>query len=160
MNVAVVRGGLGGFSSFVALRRAGIEDVAVFSTEADPAGAWRARAAAIRQREMRSESAGHCLPTTFPGLAVRSALRRRSVRPLVQTLADRFHPTVEEFLAHVEALRDGSGWDDALRSARVERIRAVDGGFELHGHGVFRHVLVAPGHPGLALPAELRGDPR
>jgi hypothetical protein len=36
----------------------------------------------------------------------------------------------------------------------------VDGGFELDGHGVFRHVLLAPGHPGLARPDELERDPR
>ena len=47
-----------------------------------------------------------------------------------------------------------------MRSARVERVRAVDGGFELDGHGVFRHVLLAPGHPGLNVPEELRDDPR
>src|SRR5207249_4321608 len=34
------------------------------------------------------------------------------------------------------------------------------GGFELDGHGVFRHVLLAPGHPGLAVPDELADDPR
>ena len=39
-------------------------------------------------------------------------------------------------------------------------MRAVAGGFELDGHGPFRHVLLAPGHPGLALPEELAGDPR
>jgi hypothetical protein len=39
-------------------------------------------------------------------------------------------------------------------------VRAADGGFALDGHGVFRHVLLAPGHPGLNVPSELRGDPR
>jgi hypothetical protein len=37
---------------------------------------------------------------------------------------------------------------------------SVDGGFELDGHGVFRHVLLAPGHPGLNIPPELRDDRR
>ena len=53
-----------------------------------------------------------------------------------------------------------SGWDTSLRSERIERVRAVDGGFELDGHGVFRHVLLAPGHPGLNVPDDLRADPR
>ena len=44
--------------------------------------------------------------------------------------------------------------------ARIDRIAAVEGGFEVGRHGVFRHVLVATGHPGLALPDELAGDPR
>jgi hypothetical protein len=78
----------------------------------------------------------------------------------VDTLRDRYHATVDEFLEHVERLRDRSGWDRSLRLARVERITAVDGGFELDGHGTFRHVLVAPGHPGLNVPEELRADPR
>ena len=40
-----------------------------------------ARAAAIRQRRMRSESDGHCLPTSFPGLAVHEALAPAQPRP-------------------------------------------------------------------------------
>jgi cation diffusion facilitator CzcD-associated flavoprotein CzcO len=162
VSVAVVGSGLAGFTAYQTLRRGGLgpEQIAVFGTQDDPAGAWRRRAAAIRQREMRSESDGHCLATSFPGLAVRSALRRRSPAPLAASLLDRFHPTVGEFLAHVEELRERSGWDRSLHGARVERVRAVGGGFELDGQGVFRHVLLAPGHPGLNLPEELRGDPR
>ena len=108
---------------------------------------------------MRSDSDGHCRPTSFPGLAFRSAARRRSPLPLLASAADRYHPTVEEFLADVERLRFRSGWDDSVRLARVERVRAVDGGFDV-GDGVFQHVLLAPGHPGLNIPEELRGDPR
>jgi hypothetical protein len=39
-------------------------------------------------------------------------------------------------------------------------VQAVPGGFEVGGHGVFRHVLLAPGHPGLRIPEQLLGDPR
>ncbi|MGH3032722.1 MAG: hypothetical protein ACRDNE_18525, partial [Gaiellaceae bacterium] len=132
----------------------------MFGTDPDPAAVWRRRAAAIRQRRMRSESDGHCLPTSFPGLAVRSALRRRSVVPLVESVCDRYHPSVEEFLDHVAELRERSGWDESFQAARVERALAVEGGFELGGGGVFAHVLLAPGHPGLALPPELERDRR
>jgi hypothetical protein len=38
-------------------------------------------------------------------------------------------------------------------------VAAVDDGFEVDGEH-FRHVLLAPGHPGLNIPEELRGDPR
>ena len=159
-SVAVVGSGLAGFTAYRTLRCAlPAEEIAVFGTEADPAATWRARAAAIRQREMRSESNGHTAPTTFPGLSFPAARRRRSARPLVATLADRFHPTVEEFVAHVERARERSGWDDSLVPRRVERVLAVDGGFELDDE-LFRHVLLAPGHPGLNMPAELRDDPR
>ena len=37
---------------------------------------------------------------------------------------------------------------------------AVEGGFDIDGLGSFRHVLVAPGHPGLSVPAELADNPR
>jgi cation diffusion facilitator CzcD-associated flavoprotein CzcO len=160
-SVAIVGSGLAGFTAYQTLRRGGLEpaEIAVFGTEADPVGTWRLRAAAIRQREMRSESDGHCLPTSFPGLALRSVVGRRSLRPLLETVADRYHPTVEEFLEHVEERRGRSRWDESVQLGRVERVCAVDGGFEAAGH-VFRHVLLAPGHPGLNVPAELRDDPR
>lgn len=161
MRVAVVGSGLAGFTAYQTLRRKlEPEAIAVFGTDEDPAATFRRHAAAIRQREMRSESDGHCLPTSFPGLAFRSALARRSPGPLVGSMLDRYHPTVDEFLAHVDRLRHRSGWDRSLRRVRVERVRAVDGGFELDSEGVFRHVLVATGHPGLNLPDELRDDPR
>jgi cation diffusion facilitator CzcD-associated flavoprotein CzcO len=162
MRVAIVGGGPTGFVTYLALRRRGIaaEEIAVFSPEPDPAAAWRQRAQAIRQTHMRSESDGHCLPTSFPGLAVREARRRRSVAPLLASVCDRYHPTVDEFLAHVEDLRRGSGWDGRLVPARVARVRAVDGGFELDAHGAFRHVLLATGHPAPAFPEEVRGDAR
>ncbi|HXV57979.1 MAG TPA: hypothetical protein VD704_08935 [Gaiellaceae bacterium] len=159
---AIVGGGLAGLVAHATLRKGGLApaEIAVFGTDPDPAAQWRVRAAAIRQRRMRSESDGHCAPASFPGLAVRAAGRRRSVRPLVQTLLDRYHPSVDEFLEHVEELRAATGWDESFRPARVERVRAVEGGFELDGHGVFAHVLLAPGHPGLNVPEELAGDPR
>jgi cation diffusion facilitator CzcD-associated flavoprotein CzcO len=164
MSVAIVGGGLAGFTAYATLVHGGIDpaDVAVFdaSGDPDPAAVWRERAAAIRQVRMRSESDGHCLPTSFPGLAVREARRRRSVVPLVRSVADRYRPPVATFLEHVEELRARTGWDAAVRSVRVERIRAVDGGFGLDGHGTFRHVLVCAGHPGLNVPDELADDPR
>src|SRR5690242_6663344 len=160
-EVAIVGGGLAGFVAYATLRHAGIEDVAVFDAGGrDPAASWRRRAEAIRQRRMRSESEGHCLPTSFPGLAVRSALRRGNPWPLVQSVCGGYHPTVAEFLEHVEEVREQTGWDGAVEEQRISHVRAVDGGFEVGGAGVFRHVLVACGHAGLSMPAELEGDPR
>ena len=161
-RVAIVGGGFGGFVAHATLRRAGLEagEIAVFATEADPAAAWWRRAAAIRQRRMRSESDGHCYPTSFPGLAPREAVRQGSLLPLARTLVDRYRPTVEVFLRHVEELRARTGWDESIRLGRVERVSAAGDGFELDDHGTFRHVLLAPGHPGLAVPPELTDDPR
>ena len=143
------------------LRHGGVEDVTVFSAGGrDPAAAWRRRAESIRQKRMRSESEGHCLPTSFPGLAVRAASRRANPWPLVQSLCGGYHPTVPEFLEHVQDVRERTGWDAALVEGRVARVRAVDGGFDVDGRGLFRHVLLACGHPGLSMPPELADDPR
>jgi cation diffusion facilitator CzcD-associated flavoprotein CzcO len=161
-RVAIVGGGLAGFIAYVTLRRGGIEpdEITVLAPDGDPAAAWRKRAAAIRQTHMRSESDGHCLPTSFPGLAVREARRRRSPGPLVRSVCDRYHPTVDDFLDHVEELRVRSGWNTRVSPTRVEHVHAVADGFELDDHGVFPHVLLATGHPGNAVPGELRDDPR
>jgi cation diffusion facilitator CzcD-associated flavoprotein CzcO len=159
-RVAVVGSGLAGFTAYQTLRRTlAPGEIAVFGTDDDPAAAWRVRAAAIRQREMRSESDGHTCATSFPGLAFSSVRRRRSARPLLDSVLDRYHPSVDEFLSHVERLRERSGWDEILVSRRVARVQAVDGGFDLDGER-FAHVLLAPGHPGLNVPEELRDDPR
>ena len=154
-RVAIVGSGLGGFVAYATLRHGGLEpaEIVVFGDDPDPAGAWRPRAAAIRQKLMRSESDGHCWPTSFPGFAAREAARRRDLAPLLLSVCDRYRPTVDEFLRHVDELRADSRWDESFRDARVERVRAVEEGFELDGHGVFRHVLLAPGHPGLARPS-------
>ena len=37
---------------------------------------------------------------------------------------------------------------------------AAEGGFDIDGLRLFRHVLLAPGHPGLAVPTELADDAR
>lgn len=159
---AIVGGGLAGFTAYVTLRRGGLEpgEIVVFGTDPDPAAGWSRRAASIRQQFMRSESDGHCSPASFPGLAVHAAVRRRSPRPLVETLFDRYRPSVSEFLDHVAELRERSGWDESFRATHVGSVRAARGGFELDSQGPFAHVLLAPGHPGLALPDELRDDRR
>lgn len=159
---AIVGGGLGGLVTYTTLRFGGLEpdEIAVFGTDPDPASSFRACAAAIRQQRMRSESDGHCLARSFPGLAIRSAMRNRSAGPLVDSLLDRYRPTVAEFLDHVAETRASSGWDESFRRRRVEQVRAVDGGFELDDEGVFPHVLLAPGHGGLEFPPGLEDDPR
>lgn len=161
-RVAIVGSGLGGLVAYATLRHGGLEpgEIAVFGSDADPAAAWRPRAAAIRQRLMRSESDGHCLPLSFPGLAVREAVRRQDLAPLLLSVCDRYRPSVDDFLRHVEEVRARTRWDESFSTGLVSRIAAVDGGFDVGGKGVFRHVLLAPGHPGHALPPELSGDPR
>jgi len=159
---AIVGGGLAGFVAYVTLRHGGLEpgEIAVLGTDPDPVATWRPRAAAIRQQRMRSESDGHCYPRSFPGLAPREAARTGSLDPILRTVCNRYRPTVSEFLRHVVELRERSGWDESFRPHRVSEIHAVPGGFDVDGLGVFPHVLVAPGHPGLSAPPELERDPR
>jgi cation diffusion facilitator CzcD-associated flavoprotein CzcO len=159
---AIVGGGLAGLCAYATLRHGGLTpaEIAVFGTDPDPAAQWRRRAGAIRQRTMRSESDGHCAPRSFPGLAVRAARRELNPLPLVQTLFDRFHPTVDAFLDHVAELRASSGWDESFRRRTVRRLRAAVGGFEVDDAGRFQHVLVATGHPGLHFPEGAADDPR
>ncbi|HEX3055326.1 MAG TPA: hypothetical protein VHP82_04205 [Gaiellaceae bacterium] len=159
---AIVGSGLAALVAYATLRHAGVPvgAIAVFGTNADPTEAWRVRAESIRQQRMRSESDGHVAAASWPGLAVREAWTRRRPRPLWQTLASRYHPTVERFLEHAASVREHTGWSTSFRLARVERVAAVDGGFEIDGQGLFRHVLLATGHPGLALPGPFATDPR
>ncbi len=153
---AIVGSGLAALAGYAVLRRGGVqpEEIVVFGTHSDPTEVWRRRAASIRQRRMRSESDGHLAAAAFPGLAVREALHRGTPAPLIASVANRYHPSVDAFLAHADTLRARSGWDRSFRLQRIDRITPVAGGFELGG-GAFAHVLVATGHPGLARPAEL-----
>lgn len=90
------------------------------------------------------------------GLAVREAVRHRTIVPLLKTLVDRYNPSVSASPEHVAELREKTGWDASFRRARVARIRPLADEFELDEHGRFRHVLVAPGHPG-SLAARVSG---
>jgi len=155
---AIVGSGLAALAGYAALRRGGVrpEEIVVFGTHDDPTEVWRTRAASIRQRRLRSESDGHLAAAAFPGLAVREALRRGTPAPLIASVANRYHPSVDAFVAHANALRARSGWEQSFRAQRIARIAPVAGGFELGG-GTFAHVLVATGHPGLAKPPEFAG---
>jgi len=162
VNVAIVGGGLAGLCAYATLRHGGLEpdEIVVFGDQLDPTEAWAARARAIRQRRMRSESDGHVAATSFPGLAVRSARRRHSLVPLALSVCNRYRPTVDEFLEHAAEVRERSGWDESFVRRRVEQVRAVEDSFELDGRDRFAHVLLALGHPGLAWPPELADNPR
>ena len=152
MRCAIVGSGLAAIAGYATLRHGGIhpEELTVFGTHEDPTAAWRERAAAIRQHRMRSESDGHVAPASFPGLAVRETLREGTLKPMLQTATNRYHPLVEDFVRHTERVVGESGWERSFVQRRIEQIRAVDGAFELDGEGPFEHVLVATGHPGLA----------
>jgi len=147
MRCAIVGSGLAGLAAYATLRHAGVrpEEIAVFGTHPDPTSAWRERAASIRQQRMRSESDGHVAAAGFPGLAVREA----TLAALARSVTNRYHPTVELFLAHADEVRQRTGWDASFAERRVAHVRAGASGFTVDGEGTFPHVLIATGHPGL-----------
>lgn len=149
-RVAIVGSGLAALAAYATLRHRGVQsqEIAVFGTHEDPLEVWRGRAAAIRQTRMRSESDGHLGAAAWPGLA----LREHDPRAWLATATSSYHPPVELFVRHAHRVAERTGWERSFLSARIERIDAVDGGFELDGRGPFRHVLLATGHPGLARP--------
>ena len=151
MRCAIVGSGLAAIAGFATLRHGGIEpgELTVFGTHEDPTATWSERAAAIRQQRMRSESDGHLAPASFPGLALRETWHGQTFRPLLQTATNRYNPNVSDFLRHAGDVVAKSGWEQSFVQRRIDRIRAVEGGFELDGEGPFEHVLVATGHPGL-----------
>jgi len=151
VRCAIVGSGLAALAGYATLRHGRLEpdEIVVFGTDADPIACWRGRAEAIRQRRMRSESDGHLAASAFPGLALREVWRSGAVRPLVETVTSRYHPSVPDFVRHAEHVRASSGWEASFTERRIARIRAVEGGFELDGEGPFAHVLLATGHPGL-----------
>ena len=148
MRCAVVGSGLAALASYATLRHVGLtpEEIVVFGTHTDPTAVWRRRAAAIRQQRMRSESDGHLAAASFPGLAVREG----TITALTRSLAGRYRPSVETFLAHAERVRGRSGWERSFVERRVATVRAAGDGFLVDGDGPFAHVLLALGHPGLA----------
>ena len=155
MRCAIVGSGLAALATYATLRHGGVrpEEIEVFGTHEDPTALWRIRASSIRQQRMRSESDGHLAATSFPGLAFREAARTGVLTPLVRSVTNSYHPTVEDFLRHAAEVRERTGWDGSFREERIERITPVPGGFELDG-GTFAHVLLATGHPGLHKPPE------
>ncbi|MGN6798221.1 MAG: hypothetical protein ACTHKS_08735, partial [Gaiellaceae bacterium] len=145
MRCAIVGSGLAALASYATLRHVGLapEEIVVFGTHADPTEVWRGRAAAIRQQRMRSESDGHLAAASFPGLAVREG----TITSLTHSLAGRYRPSVETFLAHADRVRGRSGWERSFVERRVATLRAADDGFLVDGDGPFAHVLLALGHP-------------
>jgi hypothetical protein len=94
---------------------------------------------------MRSESDGHLAAPGFPGLAVREG----TLAALARSVTNRYHPTVDLFLAHAEEVRARTGWDTSFAERRVAHVVGVADGFVIDGEGRFAHVLIATGHPGL-----------
>ena len=159
VRCAIVGSGLAALATYATLRRGGVqpEEIAVYGTHEDPTEVWRARAAAIRQQRMRSESDGHVARSGVP--------RARGSRSRARTdsgaaRCDRREPLPPARRGFPRSTPSrcvrASGWEQSFRRERIDRITPVDDGFAVDG-ATFRHVLVATGHPGLAQPPEYAG---
>ena len=155
MRCAIVGSGLGGarrLRDAAARRDRSPARSTVFGTHEDPTAAWRERAAAIRQRRMRSESDGHLAAASFPGLALRETLRERPLRPLLadgcRTATTRRSQT---FLRHAGERRRRSGWEQSFvrapHRAHPRRRRRLRAG---RRQGRSSTCSSRPGIPGLA----------
>ena len=162
--VAVVGSGLAGFTAYQTLRRALAGPARSPSSGRTPILRPRGgvRAAAIRQRrdalgERRALPARDLVPGPR---ASRSVRRRRSPRPLLESVARPLPPDGRRVPRARRAscasgaagtrASCGAGSSGCARSTAASSSTA----------GRFRHVLLAPGHPGLNVPEELRDDPR
>ncbi|HVZ22796.1 MAG TPA: hypothetical protein VG871_17100, partial [Vicinamibacterales bacterium] len=116
MRCAIVGSGLAALAGYATLRRGGVraDEIAVFGTHEDPLAVWLGRASSIRQQRMRSESEGHLAAAAFPGLALREAARRGNVLALPQTVTNRYHPRVDDFVAHARRVIARSGWSSSF----------------------------------------------
>ena len=96
-------------------------------------------------------------PTPSQGSRSTAARRRGARCRSCSRVFDRYHPTVEEFLAHVEELRSALAGTTAFA---VEPCSGSARWTEASSSTArrFPHVLVATGHPGLRLPEELAAD--
>lgn len=167
--IAIVGNGVAGLIAFATLRFLGAPtaQIAVYGDHADPLAHLRAYTAAVRQRDMRSESSGHLLPTDFPGFATLLLLRRGAIRPWLGALFDAYHPALNDVLAQGDRLRQQTALEESLVLARVGRLERREEHFVLWDEagrrlGEHRHVLLALGHPGLAWPdavQAVRDDP-
>lgn len=166
-RAAIVGAGPSGLIAFTALRYRGLapDEVAVYDDR--PAlSAWTQRTDAILQTEMRSESDGHLFPTDYPGFALLDSARTRSLRPLLRSAVNRYHPSRHDIQHHGLAVASYYQLDHSLRPTRVERItfatesephvRLHDASGEVVGRA--RNVLLGLGHGALHWPDAL-ADP-
>jgi hypothetical protein len=139
-----------------------LDEITVFD-EREPLSLWTEAANAIRQGGMRSESDGHFFPTDYPGFALLDAVRHRSLRPLLSSAVNRYHPSRQAIVSHGQRLGLHFGLPDRLCRRRIARLILEDEPVPhvslLDEDGAVleraRHVLLAVGHGSLRWPRVL-----
>jgi cation diffusion facilitator CzcD-associated flavoprotein CzcO len=166
-RAAIVGAGPSGLIAFAALRYRGLapDEVAVYD-DRPPLSVWTERTDAILQAEMRSESDGHLFPTDFPGFALLDSARTRSLRPLLRSAINRYHPSRLDIQRHGLAVASHYHLEHCLCAARVDRItfgadpephvRLHDASGDVVGRA--RNVLLGLGHGALRWPEALADE--
>lgn len=158
--IGIIGGGFGALMAYAVLRFRGIPagDIRIFSADSSPEHSWMRMVEAINQRGMRSESVGHFFPTDSPGLATLEAVSTWSLKPIILSWFDRYHPSVEYIVRHAKTLARQIHFWHALRHVRVGRIERLADSFVIYDSngqrcGQVRHAILAIGHGNLAMPS-------
>ncbi len=160
VRIGLVGGGFGALITYVILRFRGVpaSDIAIFSPGPSPEKSWESFARAINLKTLRSESTGHFYPTDSPGLATVQAVKTWSLRPIIQTWFDRYHPTIDFFLEHTRAIAQQTGFHRALVPRSITQIERLKNHLALYDKdhtlvALAQHVMLAVGHGRERLPA-------
>lgn len=162
-EIAIIGGGFGALMAVAVLRFRGValHDIRVYSDNGSPEKMWEKTIRAFGLTHMRSESAGHFYPTDSPGLATVEAVATWSLKPLVLSWFDAYHPTVDFFLYHTRRIARLVGYYKMVIPTRIGRIAKEGNHFLLYNEqaqlcGMANHIIIGVGHGGLILPAPVQ----
>jgi hypothetical protein len=155
----IIGGGFGALLAYTVLRFRGVpsEDIVVFSADASPELSWERFVRRINQKYLRSESIAHFFPTDSPGLATVEAVKTWSLKPIILSWFDLYHPTVDFMVNHVQAIARQVGFYQSLKLCRIGRVAKETNGFTMYDTagqvcGSTQHIIMAIGHGELSLP--------
>ena len=162
-RIGIIGGGFGALIVYAVLRFRGVptREIQVFSADKAPGESWLKMVKAIGQKAMRSESVGHFYPTDAPGLATIEAIKRHTLKPIIQSWFDHYHPTVEDTISHAHAVAKQVGFWKSLTPARITRIVKESNEFVLYAGGQnpvsrVQNLILAVGHAAPMLPEPVR----
>lgn len=161
--IGIIGGGFGALITYITLRFRGVpaKDILIFSPDTSPEQAWERSARAINLTWLRSESSGHFYPTDSPGLATIQSLKTFSLKPIIQSWFDRYHPTVDFLIQHIRKLADQTGFYRVIIPTKITHIERLENEFAIYGEAgnriaVVQHVMLAVGHGRERLPEAIK----
>lgn len=163
-HIGIVGGGFGALMTYVTLRFRGVRaaHIRIFSPDRSPEASWHSYVRSIGQKTLRSESVAHFFPADSPGLATYEAFATWSIKPLILSWFDLYHPSVEFFVQHVLSIARLSGFWQSSEPCRVARIEKENSQFLLYEENETQpcarltHLVLAIGHGPVKLPAAVQ----